>query len=109
MPTLPWPLKSLTRSFPILLEMEEKKYRTDLVIVDQSHHWEGVRTARVLLAHESVSDEIRPGDRVLLRGSNGKTMDGYDKSEDERYRFCREFDIEAVLPEGLEVESVSRR
>lgn len=109
MPELPWKISKLTKAFPILLEMEEKKYKTNLVVVDESRHWEGMRTGRVLMKHECVSDQVQVNDRVIIRGSNGKTMDGYDKAIDEKFRFCRESDIEAVLPENLEVESSGSR
>jgi hypothetical protein len=106
---LPFNLKATTRAFPILLEMEERKYKTHLIVVDESKHWEGVRIAKVLMKHSVVSSQIQLGDRVLLRGSNGKTLDSYDKNFDEKYRFCREDDIEAVLPEHLDVDCVGSR
>ena len=98
--TLPFKIKQLTPAWPYLLEMEDRVYKSSLIVVDDIHHWEGVRTGKVLMKCADVNGEVQVGDRVLLRGSNGKTMDGYDKSVDEKYRFCRTGDIEAILPEG---------
>lgn len=109
MSEIPWKLKALPPQFPFLLEMESRVYKTTLLVVDDRHHFEGPRVGRVVMKREGVLPDIQVGDRVLIRGSAGQTLDSYDKSLDEQFRFCRASEIEAVLPEELEVEAVGRR
>lgn len=105
---IPWGLKRLTSAFPILLELEDRQYKTSLIVVDDRHHFEGRRVGRVLMKASWVYEGIRVGDRVLIRGSSGKTRDTEDKVMDEKYRFVRESDVEAVLAEDVEVETYAR-
>lgn len=107
MPDLPWNISRLTSNYPILLEMEPRLYKTSLLVVDHRHHFEGRRVGRVLLTADYIS-EVKPGDRVIIKGSSGKTRDTDDKNLDERYRFCRMSDLEVLLLDDVEVESYVR-
>lgn len=107
MPDIPWNISKLTHSYPLLLEMEPRRYKTSLIVIDERHHFEGARVGRVIMTADFVS-AVKVGDRVILKGSAGKTRDTEDKQKDERYRFCGVWDVEAIIEEDVEVETYSR-
>lgn len=103
MPKL-WNIKTLTRGRKLIVELEPRDYGTSLIVVDNRHHHQGSRIAKVLLSGPDVPKDVRIGDRILIRGSSGTTVESQDHDYSGTYRIIKYADIIAVIGEGVKVQ-----
>lgn len=103
MPKL-WNIKTLTPGRKLVVALEAREYGTSLIVVDKRHHYEGSRIARVILKGPDVPKDIHDGDRLLIKGHAGKTLETPERDYSGDYRVIRYFEIIAVIGEGLKVQ-----
>ena len=103
MPKL-WNIKTLTPGRKLIIELEPRDYGTSLIVVDNRPHHQGSRLAKVLMVGPDVPKDVRVGDRVLIRGSSGTTVESQDHDYSGTYRIITHKDVVAVIGEGVKVQ-----
>lgn len=72
----------------------------NLTLVDQKKHFEHSTRKAVVVAAGSGTKDVKTGDRVVIRGDAGFTLDGDPEVQraeyGESYRWLKEHEIEAV-------------
>ena len=99
-----WNIKTLTYGRKIIVQLEPREYGTSLIVVDKRHHYEGSRIAKVILRGPDVPKDIHEGDRLLIKGHAGKTLETPEHDYSGDYRVIRYSEIIAVIGEGLRVQ-----
>lgn len=103
MPKL-WNIKTLTYGRKIIVELEAREYGTSLLVVDKRHHYEGSRIARVILRGPDVPRDIKDGDRLIIKGHAGTTVESPEHDYGGTYRVVRYSEIIAVIGQGVKVQ-----
>lgn len=90
----------------MLPAQDDLSNKLQLTLVDQKKHFEHATRRAVVVAVGRTTREVRMGDRIVIRGDAGFTLDGDPEVErpeyGESYRWLKEHEIDAVEERVLE-------